>query len=78
MQTALSVKDLAEKQKECCKQHNLGSTTKRTDLVHATKIGCITGANVKLAAETWCQSQIEKVLDIDEGEIETGKEFAHQ
>ena len=54
------MKELAEKQKEYCKKYNLGLSTKKTDLAHAKKIGCVAGANVKLAAETWYQKQIEK------------------
>ena len=77
-QMALSVKDLAENQKEHCKKHDLESSTKITDLVHATKIGCIAGANVKLAADTWYQNQIEKGLEIEEGKIEIRRESTPQ
>ena len=52
-QTAMSAKELAEKQTDYCKEHNLGLSTKITDLVHTTKIGCISGANAKLAVEIW-------------------------
>ena len=74
----MSMKELNEKQQHCYKKHNLRSSTKRTDLVHAKKIGHIAGANVKLSAETWCQNQIEQEFEIKEGKIDTRKEFMHQ
>ena len=46
--------------------------------MHTKKIGHIAGANVKLAAETWYQKQIEKGLEIEEGKIEIRKEFVYQ
>ena len=42
------------------------------------KIVHVSGANAKLAAETWCQKQIEKGLEIEEGKIEKKKEFLCQ
>ena len=35
LQTAMSVKESAEKQQEHCKKYDLGLSTKRTGLVHA-------------------------------------------
>ena len=70
--------ELVKKQKEHVKKCHLGLSTKRTDLVHTQKIGCISGVNIKLSSKAWYQNHIGRKLEINEGNIEIRKEFVYQ
>ena len=59
-QTRLSVTDLEEKQQKHCEKHNLGLTTKLTNPFCMKNIGCVSGPNIKMSFEKWCQKHVTK------------------
>ena len=76
--TSYSAYQLYQNQKEIFDNENIRITTKRTNMLYTKRIGFILGPYLKLASVTEYEKEMNKMLELQEGNIEVKKEFIYE